>query len=89
MAIAHFKETKPLFLPEAFFVGRLEGWAVVESLVGGFLSERRYRVTANWTKTPIPLCSRRRTPSMMATATRYAGPSTKWAKASTRGTKIG
>src|SRR3954471_14995424 len=37
MAIDDFKETKPLFLPETFFVGRLEGWAVLESLVGGLL----------------------------------------------------
>ena len=35
MAIDDFKGTKPLFLPEKFFVGRLEGWAVVESLIGG------------------------------------------------------
>src|SRR5438105_35089 len=37
MAIDAFKATAPLFLPERFFVGRLEGWAVLESLVGGLL----------------------------------------------------
>lgn len=37
MAIDDFKSTKPLFLPERFFVGRVEGWAVLESLVGGLL----------------------------------------------------
>lgn len=37
MAIDDFRETAPLFVPETFFVGRLEGWAVVESLVGGLL----------------------------------------------------
>ena len=35
MAIEDFKNTVPLFLPERFFVGRLEGWAVMESLIGG------------------------------------------------------
>lgn len=37
MAIDAFKGTTPLFLPEQSFVGRLEGWAVLESLVGGLL----------------------------------------------------
>ncbi|MET4476534.1 DUF3833 family protein [Bradyrhizobium sp. F1.13.3] len=37
MPIEQFKGTNPLLLPELFFVGRLEGWAVVESLVGGLL----------------------------------------------------
>ncbi|WP_346730704.1 DUF3833 family protein [Bradyrhizobium sp. 199] len=37
MAIDAFAGTSLLFLPEKFFVGRLEGWAVVESLVGGLL----------------------------------------------------
>src|SRR5262245_25879900 len=37
MSIDDFKGTKPLFLPERFFVGRLEGWAVVESPIGGLL----------------------------------------------------
>jgi hypothetical protein len=45
MAIDDFKETKPLFLPETFFVGRLEGWAVLESLVGGLL--KRASITAH------------------------------------------
>jgi len=35
MGIEEFRGTKPDFLPEEFFVGRLEGWAVMESLVGG------------------------------------------------------
>lgn len=37
MAIEDFRETRPIFLPEQFFVGRIEGWAVLESLVGGLL----------------------------------------------------
>lgn len=37
MVINAFVGTRPLFLPERFFVGRLEGWAVVETLVGGLL----------------------------------------------------
>jgi hypothetical protein len=35
MGIDDFKGTVPVFLPEAFFVGRLKGWAVFESLIGG------------------------------------------------------
>ena len=37
--------TSPAFLPGQFFVGRLEGWAVVESLVGGLL--KRASITAH------------------------------------------
>ena len=37
MAIDAFAGTRPLFLPEQFSVGQLEGWAVLESLVGGLL----------------------------------------------------
>lgn len=44
MAIDDFKGTVPLFLPEVFFVGRLEGWAVLESLVGGL--QRRATIAA-------------------------------------------
>lgn len=36
-AIDAFKDTMPLFVPERFFVGRVEGWAVLESLAGGLL----------------------------------------------------
>jgi hypothetical protein len=35
MAIDDFRGTVPVFLPEVFFVGRLEGWVVMESLMGG------------------------------------------------------
>lgn len=44
MAIEDFKTTLPAFLPEVFFVGRLEGWAVFESLVGGL--QKRASITA-------------------------------------------
>ncbi|MBR0825337.1 DUF3833 family protein [Bradyrhizobium manausense] len=44
MAIEDFKRTEPAFLPETFFVGRLEGWAVVESLIGGL--QKRATITA-------------------------------------------
>lgn len=37
MTIESFSATTPLFLPEKFFVGRLEGWAVLETLIGGLL----------------------------------------------------
>ncbi|WP_334270959.1 DUF3833 family protein [Bradyrhizobium sp. 1(2017)] len=45
MAIDAFAGTTPVFLPEQFFVGRFEGWAVVESLVGGLL--KRATITAH------------------------------------------
>lgn len=44
MAIDDFKGTAPLLLPDEFFVGRLEGWAVVESLMGGL--QKRASITA-------------------------------------------
>lgn len=37
MAIYAFAGTTPLLLPERFFVGQLEGWVVLENLVGGLL----------------------------------------------------
>jgi hypothetical protein len=44
MAIDNFKGTNPVFLPEDFFNGHLEGWGVLESLVGGL--QRRATITA-------------------------------------------
>lgn len=35
MSIDDFRGTSPLFLPEVFFIGRLEGWAVMGNLIGG------------------------------------------------------
>jgi hypothetical protein len=47
MSIEDFNGTVPAFLPEVFFVGKLEGWAVFESLVGGL--QRRASITATGT----------------------------------------
>lgn len=47
MAIDDFKFTTPELLPEDFFNGRLEGWAVLESLTGGL--QRRATITAEGT----------------------------------------
>lgn len=44
MAIEDFVSTVPAFLPEVFFVGRLEGWAVFESPIGGL--QKRATITA-------------------------------------------
>lgn len=44
MAIKDFEGTTPAFLPERFFDGRLEGWAVLESLLGGL--QKRATITA-------------------------------------------
>jgi hypothetical protein len=35
MGIEHFEGTKPEFLAEEFFIGKLDGWAAFESLIGG------------------------------------------------------
>jgi hypothetical protein len=35
MSLDGFKDTRPIFLPEQFFWGRVQGWVVVESLLGG------------------------------------------------------
>ncbi|HEX2652580.1 MAG TPA: DUF3833 family protein [Xanthobacteraceae bacterium] len=47
MAIEDFNDSVPALLPEVFFVGRLEGWAVFESLVGGL--QKRASISANGT----------------------------------------
>ncbi|MFC0242780.1 DUF3833 family protein [Rhodopseudomonas telluris] len=44
MSIDDFKNTSPEFLPEEFFNGRLEGWGVLESLIGGL--QKRATITA-------------------------------------------
>jgi hypothetical protein len=44
MSIDDFAGTKPTFIPEEFFVGHLEGWAVFENLLGGL--QRRASISA-------------------------------------------
>ncbi len=44
MGIEDFKGTQPVFLPEEFFDGQLEGWAVMESPIGGL--QRRATIEA-------------------------------------------
>ncbi|TYM00105.1 DUF3833 domain-containing protein [Bradyrhizobium rifense] len=44
MKLDDFKGSVPVFLPEVFFLGSLEGWAVMESLIGGL--QRRATITA-------------------------------------------
>jgi hypothetical protein len=48
MGIEDFKGTKPKFLPEEFFVGKLEGWAVFESLVGGLQKRATISAMGEW-----------------------------------------
>ncbi len=48
MSIDDFKDTKPEFLPEQFFDGRLEGWAVLESLVGGLQKRATIAAEGRW-----------------------------------------
>jgi len=44
MSLDAFKNTTPVFRPEAFFDGELEGWATLESPVGGL--QRRATIKA-------------------------------------------
>ena len=48
MGIEDFKGTKPAFLPEEFFTGKLEGWAVFESLVGGLQKRATISAAGEW-----------------------------------------
>jgi hypothetical protein len=48
MGIEDFKGTAPVFLPEEFLIGRLEGWAVLESLVGGLQKRATISATGEW-----------------------------------------
>ena len=48
MAIESFKGTLPEFLPEGFFDGRLEGWAVMESLTGGLQKRATIAAEGSW-----------------------------------------
>jgi hypothetical protein len=48
MSIDDFKGTSPEFLPEEFFNGRLEGWGVLESLVGGLQKRSTIKAEGKW-----------------------------------------
>lgn len=48
MSIKDFEDTVPVFLPEQFFNGRLEGWAVLESLVGGLQKRATIQAEGRW-----------------------------------------
>jgi Protein of unknown function (DUF3833) len=48
MGIEDFKGTTPEFLPEEFFAGRLEGWGVLESLVGGLQKRCTIAAYGKW-----------------------------------------
>ena len=48
MSIKQFDGTTPIFLPERFFHGRLEGWAVLESLIGGLLKRATLTAEGQW-----------------------------------------
>lgn len=47
MKIQDFADKRPIFLPEQFFVGKLEGWGVLESVLGDL--QRRYTIAAQGT----------------------------------------
>jgi hypothetical protein len=48
MSIDDFKDTTPAFLPEEFFNGQLEGWGVLESLVGGLQKRATIKAEGKW-----------------------------------------
>jgi Protein of unknown function (DUF3833) len=47
-SIEHFKGTGPVFLPEQFFNGKIEGWAVVEGLLGGLQKRATITGEGHW-----------------------------------------
>jgi len=73
MAIDDFKGTRPIFLLEQFFVGRIEGWAVVESLVGGLLKRATIAAHGNSSQTRKSFYSPRLTRSTTGILTRCIG----------------
>lgn len=48
MAIHDFEGTTPEFLPEEFFDGKLEGWAVLESPLGGLQRRATIAAEGSW-----------------------------------------
>jgi hypothetical protein len=48
MGIDDFRGTMPEFRPEEFLVGKLEGWAVLESVVGGLQKRATISATGEW-----------------------------------------
>ena len=44
MKISDFENTTPVYKPEAFLAGRLEGWGILERITGGL--QQRFTVTA-------------------------------------------
>lgn len=48
MSIDDFKGTTPEFRPEEYFNGQLEGWGVVESLVGGLQQRATIKAEGKW-----------------------------------------
>ncbi len=48
MSLDSFKDTTPVFLPEEFFDGRLEGWGVMESLAGGLQRRATIEAEGRW-----------------------------------------
>ena len=48
MGIEDFKGTRPEFMPEECFLGRLEGWAVFESLIGGLQKRATISAVGEW-----------------------------------------
>jgi Protein of unknown function (DUF3833) len=46
--IDDFKNTTPMFLPERFFSGQVEGWVVVDNLLGKLRNRATILGTGNW-----------------------------------------
>jgi hypothetical protein len=53
VGIDDFKDTTPEFLPEEFFDGKLEGWAVLESLIGGLQKRATIAAEGRWSHRSI------------------------------------
>ncbi len=51
MDIRDFGGTSPVLLPEAFLVGELEGWGVIERVTGGLLQRFTMKARGSWDET--------------------------------------
>ena len=58
MDIAEFADTRPVFRPEEYFLGRTEGWGVMQDRFG--ILRRQFRIEANgeWNATDQALSLR-------------------------------
>lgn len=48
MKISDFRDTSPILRPEEMFAGELEGWAIIDGLLGGVQRRARISASGHW-----------------------------------------